>query len=153
MQVVISKPFGLHIFHLFSLAFILSLHSLLTFFVAVLFQKQPLFVFSTFVLPPHTHTCMHTLAIVFPFSLSFLQKLSVVFALFLFSSHCPTVLFFCVLLFVLNRFGPFPNAALRLSVFCFRTRVSHSHFSCIFALFICFFSVLPCLVVVFYFIS
>lgn len=60
MQVVISKPFGLHIFHLFSLAFILSLHSLLTFFVAVLFQKQPLFVFSTFVLPPHTYMHANT---------------------------------------------------------------------------------------------
>lgn len=153
MQVVISKPFGLHIFHLFSLAFILSLHSLLAFFVAVLFQKQPLFVFSTFVLPPHTHIHAHTRYCISLLSFFFAEIERCVFALFLFSSHCPTVLFFCVLLFVLNRFGPFPNAALRLSVFCFRTRVSHSHFSCIFALFICFFSVLSCLVVVFYFIS
>lgn len=133
MQVVISKPFGLHIFHLFSLAFILSLHSLLTFFVTVLFQKQPLFVFSTFVLPPHTHACTHSL-LYFPFVFLFfaeIERCVCSLSLLLSLSNC------FILLCITLCFEPFRTVSkCRIAVIC--VLLSYSCFAFALFLYFCF---------------
>lgn len=150
MQVVISKPFGLHIFHLFSLVFILSLHSLLTFFVTVLFQKQPLFVFSTFVLPPHTHIHAHTRYCISLLSFFFAEIERCVGSLSLLSlPNC------FILLCITLCFEPFRTVSkCRIAVIC--VLLSYSCFAFALFLYFCFIYLfllsiaLPCCSILFY---